>query len=140
MEIVRDSIWKRQVPKCVDCDSYVKPDIVFFGEQLPPRFHRELEPDLHVVDCCMVIGTSLQVPPVAHIPEMVGSAPRVLLNMQRVGDVGKKKGDLFHAGACDESVLQIAQHLEWEEELLQLHQNAQASGVGKKASETKLGT
>lgn len=41
-EWVRDIIFKDEIPKCIlkECDAgLVKPDIVFFGEPLPPFFH-----------------------------------------------------------------------------------------------------
>ena len=43
----------------------VKPDIVFFGEQLPPRFFRQLQTDLPRCDLLIVMGTSLAVQPFA---------------------------------------------------------------------------
>ena len=33
-----EEIFADRLPKCTDCESLVKPDIVFFGESLPPRF------------------------------------------------------------------------------------------------------
>jgi NAD-dependent SIR2 family protein deacetylase len=61
-ELVVESIIEKGEPAtCHVCDSFVKPDIVFFGEGLPARFHRLLQPDLEKADLCIVIGTSLQV-------------------------------------------------------------------------------
>jgi len=39
----------------------VKPDIVFFGEDLPPRYHKLSKIDFPEADLLLVIGTSLQV-------------------------------------------------------------------------------
>ena len=39
----------------------VKPDIVFFGEDLPPRFHSLQLPDFAKCDLLIVMGTSLEV-------------------------------------------------------------------------------
>lgn len=39
----------------------VKPDIVFFGENLPPRFHNLLKEDFQSCDLLIVMGTSLAV-------------------------------------------------------------------------------
>ncbi|KAL4920223.1 hypothetical protein BDW62DRAFT_209088 [Aspergillus aurantiobrunneus] len=47
----------------------MKPDITFFGEDLPDEFgHRLLHHDRDKVDLVIVIGTSLKVAPVAEVP------------------------------------------------------------------------
>lgn len=46
----------------------MKPDIVFFGEGLPEEFHASLQEDVHRADLVVVIGSSLKVRPVSHIP------------------------------------------------------------------------
>jgi len=46
----------------------MKPDIVFFGESLPQKFHRHMAIDKSDVDLLIVIGSSLKVRPVALIP------------------------------------------------------------------------
>lgn len=45
----------------------VKPDIVFFGEQLPDRFYERMEYDLPTCDLLLVMGTSLVVHPFASL-------------------------------------------------------------------------
>ncbi len=46
----------------------VKPDIVFFGEDLPDEFHTNLTMDKPHCDLLVVIGSSLRVRPVSLIP------------------------------------------------------------------------
>ncbi|PWN25166.1 NAD-dependent deacetylase sirtuin-2 [Jaminaea rosea] len=72
----------------------VKNDIVFFGEGLPTRFFERLG-DLRQADLLIVLGTSLQVQPFASLIDRVpASCPRVLLNLERVGDIGgEEDGD-----------------------------------------------
>ncbi|KAA0188476.1 hypothetical protein HAZT_HAZT010752 [Hyalella azteca] len=50
------------VPVCGvrGCKGKVKPDIVFFGENLPEAFWR-FEEDLHAIDLLLIMGTSLEV-------------------------------------------------------------------------------
>ena len=48
----------------------VKPDIVFFGEQLPERFGRLVPADFDACDLLLVMGTSLQVQPFASLVDM----------------------------------------------------------------------
>ena len=49
----------------------MKPDIVFFGEGLPGEFHQAIETDRMQADLVIVMGSSLKVKPVAHIPNLV---------------------------------------------------------------------
>ena len=47
----------KQAPTCNKCKGYVKPDIVFFGEQLPSRYHRMVKKDTKQADLILVMGT-----------------------------------------------------------------------------------
>jgi NAD-dependent deacetylase sirtuin 1 len=49
----------------------MKPDIVFFGEDLQPEFHAQITADKDDADLLIVIGSSLKVRPVALIPSMI---------------------------------------------------------------------
>lgn len=49
-----------RVPRCPVCTGVIKPDIVFFGEELPQRFLLHLA-DFPMADLLFVIGTSLEV-------------------------------------------------------------------------------
>ena len=67
----------------VKCDGYCKPDITFFGENLPPRFHELHEDDADAADLLIVMGTSLQVAPVSSLPGLVHPlCPRLLINRE----------------------------------------------------------
>ena len=59
-------------PKCPKCGNLVKPNIVFFGEQLPRRFFDEAEIDCLFSDLMICIGTSLEVYPFAGIFDLKG--------------------------------------------------------------------
>ena len=48
------------VPRCPTCKGVVKPDIVFFGEELPRHFFKYLT-DFPLADLLIVMGTSLAV-------------------------------------------------------------------------------
>jgi hypothetical protein len=49
------------------CGGLVKPDIVFFGENLPPRFWQRVSEDFGETDLLIVMGTSLVVNPFASL-------------------------------------------------------------------------
>lgn len=48
------------VPKCPTCKGVVKPDIVFFGEELPRHFFKYIT-DFPLADLLIIMGTSLEV-------------------------------------------------------------------------------
>ena len=48
-------------------EGLVKPDIVFFGESLPPRFFEKMKTDFPQADLLIVMGTSLTVQPFASL-------------------------------------------------------------------------
>ncbi|XP_068964078.1 NAD-dependent protein deacetylase sirtuin-3, mitochondrial isoform X3 [Petaurus breviceps papuanus] len=49
-----------RIPRCPICTGVIKPDIVFFGEQLPQRFFLHMA-DFPMADLLLIIGTSLEV-------------------------------------------------------------------------------
>lgn len=59
-----------QVPRCRRCGGLIKPDIVFYGEELDDRLWREAETDFSRADLLLVLGSSLTVYPVASLPEL----------------------------------------------------------------------
>ncbi|KAG8736374.1 Sir2 histone deacetylase Hst2 [Ceratobasidium sp. 428] len=106
------------VPRCLDpkCRGLVKPDIVFFGESLPERFHESI-PQLPFADIALVLGTSLAVHPFARLPEMVSDrCPRVLMNMEAVGHFDRSD-DVVHLATCDDAVRELCDLLGWRDEL-----------------------
>jgi NAD-dependent SIR2 family protein deacetylase len=60
---------------CARCEGPVKPDIVFFGEALPGRFHRRRLADMPQADLLLVMGTSLAVQPFASMTGEVADKP-----------------------------------------------------------------
>ncbi|GAA5848320.1 hypothetical protein JCM3766R1_004661 [Sporobolomyces carnicolor] len=63
----------------------IKPDIVFFGENLSDEFDRKLLADRDQVDLLIVMGTSLRVSPVAQLPShLPHSIPQILINRDPV--------------------------------------------------------
>jgi len=122
------------VAVCTKCGGRVKPDIVFFGEELPDRFHALLKNDKHYADLMIVLGSSLKVAPVSLIPEMVTtSCKRALINRHGTGPFQLQRQDqdhlvdsnnvrdVFIAGECDEMILRLACLLDWQGELECLH-------------------
>ena len=62
---------KEEIPRCDSCNNLTKPDIVFFGEQLPMRFFTAVQNDLPKCDLLIIMGTSLVVHPFASMIDRV---------------------------------------------------------------------
>ncbi|KAG6815901.1 hypothetical protein H0H87_010380, partial [Tephrocybe sp. NHM501043] len=106
-----------RIPKC-ECGGLVKPDIVFFGEGLPDRFIQKI-PAVGDADLLIIMGTSLTVQPFASLAGMADrkTCRRVLINLERVGDLGRRPGDTVLLGDCDVIVRELCRQLGWQEEL-----------------------
>ncbi|KAK4673854.1 Sirtuin 2 protein [Podospora pseudopauciseta] len=116
---MREFVSRGEVPRCEEggCKGLVKPDIVFFGEQLPKAFfdRRDMAEE---ADLVLVMGTSLQVHPFAGLVDLAAErVPRVLFNLERVGSMGCQADDVLTLGDCDEGVRRLADELGWREEL-----------------------
>ncbi|XP_076114799.1 uncharacterized protein LOC143082818 isoform X1 [Mytilus galloprovincialis] len=121
---VKESIFKDRLPKCGKrgCPGIVKPDIVFFGEDLPQRFYLYLR-DMLQTDLVIVMGTSLEVQPFAGIIDTVKyGVPRVLFNWNAVGPFknGKRSQDVVASGDLIGSVQKFAGITGWKSEIEQL--------------------
>lgn len=126
MEWAKTEIFADSVPTCGDCNGIVKPDIVFFGEDLPRKFYTLPSKDLGECDLLIIMGTSLEVQPFA---SLVGRANkqcvRLLINREKVGhghgplswfsdsdalkfDKKNNAGDVAWIGDCDDGILTLA--------------------------------
>uniref|UniRef100_A0A4W5NW56 protein acetyllysine N-acetyltransferase n=1 Tax=Hucho hucho TaxID=62062 RepID=A0A4W5NW56_9TELE len=87
----------------------MKPDIVFFGENLPELFHRAMKQDKDEVDLLIVIGSSLKVRPVALIPTSIPhEVPQVLINREQLPHLNF---DVELLGDCDVIVNELCHRL-----------------------------
>ncbi|CCF38761.1 Sir2 family protein [Colletotrichum higginsianum] len=133
-ERMQQHVQDEVVPKCATCDGLVKPDIVFFGEALPEAFRDNTHLPA-MADLIMVLGTSLSVYPFAGLAEASRSGvPRLLLNRERVGQMGRRADDVVELGACDAGVRKLAALLGWADELEELWRGI----VGEKEAERQL--
>ncbi|KAL0579884.1 Sir2 histone deacetylase Hst2 [Marasmius crinis-equi] len=138
-DIVMNFSRDKRVPRCErkTCQALVKPDIVFFGEALPPEFMQA--PGVVMdADLLIVIGTSLTVHPFASLAsETLASCIRVLINLEEVGDFDEAD-DVLLLGKCDDVVKDLCRALGWEEELDRLWEDtANSLEVGSKEESEK---
>ena len=64
----------RRPEACSDCGNSLRPDVVLFGEMLPPGACEFAAARAASCDVCLVIGTSALVYPAAGLPEIAQSA------------------------------------------------------------------
>jgi len=83
---MKEKIQSDEVPKCTKCDSVIKPDVIFFGENLPTKFFTCASSDFDKCDLLIIMGTSLVVQPFASLVEKPSEdTPRLLINREAVG-------------------------------------------------------
>lgn len=131
MEWVKEQIFADSVPTCTECNGVVKPDIVFFGENLPERFYRLSQTDFDECDLLIIIGSSLEVQPFASLISLPPKhCVRFLINRDPVGHTtgmrswfshdalrfnqSNNKRDIAWFGECDEGVRCLAKELGFE--------------------------
>ena len=56
------------IPRCPKCGGILKPDVILFGEQLPQKAWLEAQREARQCDLMLVVGSSLEVLPVAGLP------------------------------------------------------------------------
>jgi NAD-dependent deacetylase len=70
---------EREPPRCGACGSYLRPDVVWFGEMLPPDAVEEAWSLTRLCDVLLVVGTSGMVWPAAELPHIAArSGGRVI--------------------------------------------------------------
>ncbi|KAF9559068.1 NAD-dependent histone deacetylase sir2 [Mortierella alpina] len=122
----------------------MKPDIVFFGEKLPPLFDQSLKEDREKVDLLIVIGSSLKVAPVSDIMhQLPNSVPQILINRTPNYHM---EFDVQLLGNCDAIVAELCRMAGWElrhQKLpggtsnvpnMDVHTNTDGSGTGGRAA------
>jgi NAD-dependent histone deacetylase SIR2 len=95
----------------------MKPDITFFGEDLPNDFFSRFNtPDCDAADLVIVIGTSMQVAPVAKMPDKLAQAGREDVPCIYIGrePCNHIEFDVQLIGDCDAVVWELARRAGWE--------------------------
>lgn len=118
-DIIRDDVLNQKIPLCSRCHNdggkpedglgVMKPNIVFFGEQLGEHFHSSLDTDKREADLLIVIGSSLKVRPVALIPNSIqAQVPQILINKEPLDHMDF---DIELLGNCDDIIQELCLRL-----------------------------
>ncbi len=100
--ILWQSMGGPDVPVCEKCRGILKPDVIFFGEMLPPRVLRDATEHARSCDLFIVIGSSLVVYPAAYMPAYAKEAGAKLVIINNAPTPYDMEADLvLQAGAGD---------------------------------------
>jgi len=74
-----ESVDFRQPPAYCRCGGLIRPDVVFFGEAIPPAAQAEAEELARGCDLLLVIGTSGEVAPASYLPHIAKESGAIIM-------------------------------------------------------------
>ena len=115
LERVLDLLAEADAPACPSCGEILKPDVVFFGELLPPAAIDRAYELARGAALLLVVGSALEVFPVAGLPlETIRAGGEVAI-VNRGPTAFDDKASLRVDGAAGEILPQVAAELRGEE-------------------------
>lgn len=99
----REEVSRRGVPPPCDCGALLKPDVIFFGEEIPAE---ALRASTRLATRCrvlLVVGTSAEVAPASQIPWLAKQAGATIVEVNLApSSITAAVTDLFLEGAAGE--------------------------------------
>lgn len=95
------------VPRCTGCDSVLKPDVVFFGELMPVEQMERASELAKSAGLLLVVGSSLEVYPVAGLPQETLEAGGRLAILNRDPTPYDSRADVKVAGSAGEVLSEV---------------------------------
>ncbi len=84
-------------PRCEECGGILKPDVVLFGEQLPFNVVNEAHQAIATSDLMIVIGSSLEVTPVALFPlDALSAGAKLIIINEEPTYLDERADVVFH--------------------------------------------
>lgn len=99
-------------PACERCGSKIRPDVVWFGEGLPPGVYDEAERLARACDVMLVIGTSGLVYPAAGLPLLARAGGATLIEVNVVPSELTPQMDIFLQGAAGQVLPDLVTRIE----------------------------
>ncbi|WP_320008806.1 NAD-dependent deacylase [Maridesulfovibrio sp.] len=107
-EITTDS----ELPvRCLQCSGVVRPDLVFFGEQIPSEAYKAAFELADQSDLVIVAGTSGGVVPASLIPPRIQEAGGLIIEINKAPSAYTSFSDVFIQGAVEDVLPAIVQSL-----------------------------
>lgn len=85
-------------PSCPHCQSLLKPNIVFFDEQIPPQAISKSRELVQGADCLLVAGTSCQVMPASFFPTQVHGQGGTIIELNLEPALGRLASVVLQGG------------------------------------------
>jgi len=99
---------------CLECGNLLRPDVVLFGEMLPPGAYEWAAEKASQCELCFVIGTSALVYPAANLPEIARSAGAYLVEVNPEETPLSELCDAVLMGKAGEVLTMIGSYLKSE--------------------------
>jgi NAD-dependent deacetylase len=98
LKFINESI----IPKCNQCGGILKPDVVLFGEQLPFKVANQAQAAVSGSDLVLIIGSSLEVTPVALFPlHALDSGAKLIIINEEPTYLDSRADVTFHNDAAE---------------------------------------
>jgi NAD-dependent deacetylase len=94
-------------PRCPECGDYVRPEVVWFGEGLPPDALNAAQQLSASCDVMLIVGTSGVVYPAAAVPLIAKEAGATVIDVNPQWDALARSCDLFLRGPGGEVLPQL---------------------------------
>jgi NAD-dependent protein deacetylase/lipoamidase len=111
LEQVVASLREAPAPPCPSCGSILKPDVVMFGELLPAGAMERASELAQAARTMLVVGSSLEVYPVAGLPEETVSSGGTLAIVNRGPTPLDRLAEIRIDGGAGETLAALAQEL-----------------------------
>jgi NAD-dependent deacetylase len=90
------------IPRCEQCGSVLKPDVILMEEQLPVAVYQQARQAARQCDVMLVVGSSLEVLPAASLPlEALQSGARLIIVNRATTYLDERADLLIHADVTD---------------------------------------
>ena len=108
-----ESILNELPPVCPSCRGILKPDIVFFGENIPSQAYQAAFEETHLADVWLVIGTTGEVYPAAAIPHEAKRLGGIIIEINpNSSEYTHKVTDYFLQGKAGNVLSQLAEKID----------------------------
>jgi NAD-dependent deacetylase len=105
---MEDALAALPLPPCPECGEVLKPGVVMFGELLPARAIERAQALAPEAELLLVVGSSLEVHPVAALPGQTLAAEGALAIVNRGGTPWDSRAELVIDAGAGETLREVA--------------------------------
>jgi len=134
---VLKEIENQKVPHCQICNGVLKPNVTFFGEDLPKDVKRLINQDRDKTDLLIIMGTSLNVRPMSHLVNFFPPhVPQILINLTPILPLKNLSSgfDVSLLGPCDDIIDQLQRSLGWQHDVKASSSTSSSSSASSSAT------